>query len=159
MPYKASLTKAIKDEGTDFLRRRILLVLGPGAVLLSLAGFSGWVAVRVLKAPDLFDGLIPEIMGYGILAIAALSMLTKGHVVRVWLNAWLGLHARYQARVIKLEAVLASLDADGNLPEPPAPPAPKPWTATPPKPRAERTGPILPSEQLKRAKENTGNLS
>jgi hypothetical protein len=154
MPYKASFAKAIRDEGTTLRQRQVMLVVGPSAILLGFMGLSGVVAVRVLKAPELFAGVIPEILGYGILAMATLSLLTKGRVFAVWLSAWLNLHAQYQARVKKLEAVFATLDANGVAP---VPPAPKPWT--PSELRPERTRPILPSEQLRRAKDNTGNIS
>lgn len=153
MPYKTSLTKAIVDEGTALRQRQLALILGPSAVLLGFIGLSGYVAVRLLGVPELFSGVIPEVPGYGILALAVLSLLTNGRVFTLWLNAWLNIHVQHRLRIEKLEAVLASLDANGQVP---APPAPKPWTPSPVRP--ERPKPLLPSEQLRRARENTGNL-
>jgi hypothetical protein len=150
MPYKTSLNKAIKDEEAAFQQQRIMLVAIPSIVLLCFIGFSGAIAVRLLHAPELFSGMFPETLGYGILVTGFLFLLSNGRPLSLWLSAWTNLHIRYQTRVEKLQAVLASLDAQGD---PPPPPAPKPWTPAPIRPEHKR--PPLPSEQLPRAQENS----
>jgi hypothetical protein len=149
MPYRTSINKAIKDEEAAFQQHRIMLIAVPSIVLLCFIGFSGAIAVRLLHAPELFSGMFPETPGYGILVTGFLFLVTNGRPVSLWLNAWTNLHIRYHLRIEKLQAVLASLEAQN---EAPPPPAAKPWTPSPIRPERKRA--LLPSELLPRAKDD-----
>ena len=114
MPYKAGLTQAIRDEEAKLFQRQAILIAAPGAVLLAFMGLAGWLAVHVIKTPELFGGGIYDQIGYGVLGVIVLLWLTKGYIFDKWMSAWLELDSVCRVNVTKIEAVMAKLDKEAQ---------------------------------------------
>ena len=112
MPFKARLTQAIRDEDAKLLQNQAFLIVGPGIVVLIFMAIAGWLAVHVIRTPELFGGGLLEQIGYGILGVVILLWLTKGYAYDRWLAAWLKLGSDRRTNVAKIEAVMAKLERD-----------------------------------------------
>lgn len=147
MPFKSRLIQAIRDEEAKLRTERAIHVAGPGIVLIAFTAIAGWLAVRVIRAPELFGGGAFDIIGYGFLGVVVAGWLTKGHTFEQWLDRWLRLRNEHRERVAKIEAVMAKLERDeaGKAKlaagEPPTQPENDPWLralAAPPKDTAAK---------------------
>ena len=142
MPFKSRLIQAIRDEEAKLRTERAIHVAGPGIVLIAFIAIAGWLAVRVIRAPELFGGGAFDVIGYGFLGVVVAGWLTKGRTFEQWLDRWLRLRNEHLARVAKIEAVMAKLarneaeKAELVAGEPPTQPESDPWLralAAPPK--------------------------
>lgn len=112
MPFKSRLIQAIRDEEAKLRTEQAIHVAGPGVVLIAFMAIAGWLAVRVIRAPELFGGGAFEVIGYGFLGVVIAGWLTKGYTLEHWLERWVQLRKEHLERVAKIEAVMAKLERD-----------------------------------------------
>ena len=114
MPYKLRLAQAIRDEEAKYLQERVFHILGPGIVILAFIAFVGWLAVRVIKTPELFGGGAFDLIGYGTLGVAISLSLAKGYTIDKWLSVGQELSTAHLARIARIEAVITLME-NGEL--------------------------------------------
>lgn len=112
MPFKSRLIQAIRDEEAKLQTEQAIHIAGPGAVVGLFIAVAGWLAVRVIHAPELFGGGAFEIVGYGFLGVVIVSSLTKAYSVEHWLDGWVQLRKAHLEKVARIEAVMARLEQE-----------------------------------------------
>lgn len=112
MPFKARLEQAIQEENQKAAHQRTVHVAGPSVLLVLYVVISGFLAVRVAHVPDTFGGGAWDMLGYGLLALGISLWLSKRYVLDRWLEAWEHIEKVRQANVLKIEAVMARMEAE-----------------------------------------------
>lgn len=110
MPHKARLLQAIREADAKLLQHQAFHILGPGAVILIFIVLAGEVAVRLVKAPELFGGGLVDVMGYGAIAIAIILWVSKGYAYDKWMEGWLHMRGTHEYQVKKITAVIERLE-------------------------------------------------